>query len=174
MARKLTVLFIPLDGYGHLHACVGVAQQLHKRGHRVIMALERAWNGKASKHAGIEEVNFVDATRDENEEANEFWIKFMKIFKSKFSLPPYEALKKLDLELEKLFLFTLMNVDDQLVKIIEQCKPDVIVADTYVTIPAVYKSNIPWVLLISAGPLCVLDSEDLPPHRTGKFNTFVF
>ena len=73
--KSLTVLFIALDGYGHINACIGIAQQLARRGHRVVFAIERAWRGTAAKYEGIEEAEIVDPTRDPSMEANEYWIK---------------------------------------------------------------------------------------------------
>lgn len=93
----------------------------------------------------------------------------MQEFKKKFPLEPLEALKASNIELEEQFLYTLLNVDAQLTEVIQSVRPDVIVADTYVSIPAVYKSGIPWVWLTSAAPLVCLPSDDLPPHRTGIF-----
>ncbi|KAH9408018.1 hypothetical protein TYRP_011671 [Tyrophagus putrescentiae] len=166
--RKLTILFVPLDGYGHINACVGIAERLLAHGHRAVFALEQAWKGKASRYEGVEEVLFVDATRDPSFGANDYWVKvFMQEFKKKFPLEPLDALKAANLELEEQFLYTLLNVDAELERVIQSVRPDVIVADTYVSIPAVYKSGIPWVWLTSAAPLVCLPSDDLPPHRSG-------
>ncbi|KAH9400458.1 hypothetical protein TYRP_002023 [Tyrophagus putrescentiae] len=167
--KQLTVLFVPLDGFGHINSCVGVAEQLLARGHRVVFALERAWKGKASAYRGIEEVHFTDPTRDPAHGANDHWIQYMEEFKPSFQLAPIDKyrLKALNRDLEESFLYTLMNVDDQLVEIINSLLPDAIVVDTYVTIPAVHKSAIPWVWLTSAAPLVCLPSENLPPHGTG-------
>ncbi|OTF73167.1 UDP-glucuronosyltransferase-like protein [Euroglyphus maynei] len=164
--KQLTVLFVTLDGYGHLNSCIGVAEKLVQRGHRVIFALERAWAGKAKRFAGIEEVLYVDPNRDPTLGANEHWIKFMDDMKATFGMPPMEALKKSDPELEQLFLDTMLNVDDEIKRLIDQVKPDIIVVDSYTTIPAVYKSGIPWVWLTSAHPLSCLPHDDLPPNGT--------
>ncbi|KAH9418376.1 UDP-glucuronosyltransferase 2A1, partial [Dermatophagoides pteronyssinus] len=165
-SKQLTVLFVTLDGYGHLNSCIGVAEKLVERGHRVIFAMEKAWAGKAKRYAGIEEIIFVDPNRDPTLGANEHWIKFMDDMKSTFGLSPMEAVKKMDPKLQQLFIDTMLNVDDEIKKVLDQAKPDVIVVDSYTTIPAVYKSGIPWVWLTSAHPLSCLPSDDLPPNGT--------
>lgn len=164
--KKLTILFVTLDGYGHLNSCMGVAEQLVKRGHRVIFALERAWTGKAKRYPGMEEIIFVDPKRDENLDANEHWINFMKTFKQQFGKTPLEMLEFDDHEMQWDFVCTMLDVDNEIKKIIDQIKPDIIVVDSYTTVPAVYKSNIPWVWLTSAAPLSCLPAENLPPSGT--------
>lgn len=170
-SKQLTVLFCPLDGFGHINSCIGIAEQLLARGHKVVFALERAWKGKASAYSGIEEVLFTDPTRDPSHGANDHWIQYMEEFKPSFQLAPIGKykFKALNRHLEESFLYTLMNVDDKLAEIIQTVRPDVIVVDTYVTIPAVYKSGVPWVWLTSAAPLVCLPSQNLPPHGTGEF-----
>lgn len=168
--KKLTVLVIPLDGFGHINACVAVSQQLAQRGHRVVFALEQAWKGTVSKYEGLQEVHFTDPTRDPTLKANEYWFEFMLSFRKGFGLDPVEALKEVDEKLNEDFLYVMFNVDDQLTRIIGEIKPDVIILDNYNTVPAVYKAGIPWVWLTSAGPLICLPSDDLPPSRTGQFD----
>ncbi len=45
MSKKLTILFSPLDGYGHVNACTGVAEALRDRGHRIVFAIDKSWKG---------------------------------------------------------------------------------------------------------------------------------
>lgn len=171
MCTTLSVLFVTLDSYGHLNPCIGVAQQLAARGHRVKFAVERAWQGKAARYEGIEEVVYSDPTRDPHENANEHWVEYMEkylAYKQRCPLTPLEELREMDLEMEEEFLYTMLNVDRQLAEIIEQHSPDVVVADSYVTIPAVYLSGRPWVWLASYGPLICLPSPLLPPTKSGK------
>uniref|UniRef100_A0A6P6Y5Q8 Uncharacterized protein LOC113794794 n=1 Tax=Dermatophagoides pteronyssinus TaxID=6956 RepID=A0A6P6Y5Q8_DERPT len=166
-SKQLTVLFVALDGYGHLNSCIGIAQKLVQRGHRTIFALEQAWHGEAKRFAtGIEEMYYVDPNRNPKFGPNEHWINFMDGMKSTFGLPPMEALEQIDPELYKQFFDAMLNVDDGIKKIIDQSKPDVIVVDSYTTIPAVYKSGIPWVWSTSAQPLSCLSHDDLPPNGT--------
>jgi len=53
-ASKLTILFATVDAYGHFNACIGLAEPLRDRGHRVVFAVPNGWYGKLSK-LGFEE-----------------------------------------------------------------------------------------------------------------------
>ena len=55
MSKKL-ILFTPMDGHGHVNSCVGVAQVLLKRGHRIVFAVDSAWKGKLAKYGFEEEL----------------------------------------------------------------------------------------------------------------------
>ncbi|MFE9398072.1 hypothetical protein [Streptomyces flavidovirens] len=52
--RKLTVLFVPESAYGPTNNCVGIADVLRRRGHRVVFAAEASWKGKLTA-LGFEE-----------------------------------------------------------------------------------------------------------------------
>jgi len=170
--KSLKVLFVPLDAHGHINACVGIAQKIVAHGHRAIFALEQSWRGKVSSHyPGLEEVLYEDKTRPKTESAgaNDHWIEFMKRFKVTFPLEPIEALKVTDLADEEAFINNWFNVHEELCELIRDVvHPDVLVVDTYATMPAALLAGVPWVWLTSAHPLMCLPSSDLPPASSGK------
>src|SRR5882672_3585165 len=55
---KLTILFAPLDMFGHINTCIGIAEPLLARGHRVVFGITEAWRGKLAKY-GFEEVFYT-------------------------------------------------------------------------------------------------------------------
>jgi UDP:flavonoid glycosyltransferase YjiC (YdhE family) len=44
--HPLTILFMPESAYGPTNQCVGLGDQLRRRGHRVVFASEESWKGK--------------------------------------------------------------------------------------------------------------------------------
>lgn len=169
-SKQLKVLFLGLDGFGHLNASIGVAERIVEHGHRAIFALEHAWRGQAKRYKGIEEAIFVDPNREPNLGANEHWINWMKNFQVTYARTPMESVQSTNEEEKKDFedfIHSLLNVNDEYKKVIEDITPDIIVVDSYTSIPAVIKSGIPWVWLTSANPLTCLPSDNLPPSGTG-------
>ena len=52
--ERRTFLFMPESAYGPTNNCIGIGNELLKRGHRVVFAAERSWEGKLSA-LGFEE-----------------------------------------------------------------------------------------------------------------------
>ena len=44
--QPLTILFMPESAYGPTNQCIGLGDQLRRRGHRVVFAAEESWRGK--------------------------------------------------------------------------------------------------------------------------------
>ena len=47
-------------------------------------------------------------------------------------------------------------------------KFDLIVLDHFTIPPAVYQAGVPYVIIFSGNPVCILNSKDLPPPCSGK------
>ena len=52
--ERRTFLFMPESAYGPTNNCIGIGNELLKRGHRVVFAAERSWEGRLSA-LGFEE-----------------------------------------------------------------------------------------------------------------------
>ena len=170
MSRKLRILFVPLEGVGHINACLSLAQELIKSGHQVIFAINEGWKNKLVNY-GIEEVLYE--IQDDDRKRGDDPAKYMgetlvKVGNISDKTPLEKAknrgkrmhiridfYKKLDLIVEPL---------------ISNIKPDVIVVDQFFTIPSVETSGIPWVWCWSPGPLSLYNiEEDMPPPASGNF-----
>lgn len=164
----LTILFVPLNGVGHINACFGLANVLKARGHRAIFTSEYAWKGTFIAKGFEEEVYYdKDPKEAEKETANSVWERMIrkvgKYFKS-------DAVGRLNVILEALTIFTtsIKYSNSQISDIIAKVNPDVIVIDNYVSYPCIESSGVPYVWLCSANPLSFpTDFEDLPPSTSG-------
>lgn len=160
------VLFVPLDGYGHIYSCIGIAEKILQFGHQVTFAIETSWKGKLQSF-GFHEAVYIDYSRDPNQGPNDYWINSINMIES--TLPEdslFKAKHQNSKEFEY-FVFNELNFDDQLTDIIETIKPDVIVMDHYFTIPAIYKSNRKWIYMTGASPLSAIHHPDTPPSGSG-------
>lgn len=54
-SETLKIFFYAIDGTGHINACVGLAQPLAKRGHKIYFLLNDAFKGQFAKF-GFEEI----------------------------------------------------------------------------------------------------------------------
>jgi UDP:flavonoid glycosyltransferase YjiC (YdhE family) len=56
MSKKFTILFVPLDDSGHVNACIGLAECLRDRGHKIVVAIDPTFKGKLISYGFIEEL----------------------------------------------------------------------------------------------------------------------
>ncbi|XP_054160438.1 uncharacterized UDP-glucosyltransferase YdhE-like [Oppia nitens] len=163
-SSKLTVLITPLDGWGHINCCHGIAEELVRRGHRVVFALDVAFKGKLSKY-GFEEELFA---MHGDVEDKEFWPKWMaengQILESR---DPCDLLQKMFPLGFKLFFENIKSQDPHYREMIARLNPDIIISDNYLDMPAVTDSGKPWIWLYSAGPLNFYKDKRLPPSGSG-------
>ena len=87
--KKLTILFYCIDAYGHMNPCIGVAQQLYNRGHRIIFAIKPSWRGRLSKFGFEEEVLQLENTDSEDKDYTKS-VNSLGFFSDK---SPYEKMK---------------------------------------------------------------------------------
>src|SRR5262249_51906097 len=105
---------------------------------------------------------------DKVEEPQKFFAQMLLQSKMISDVTPLERLERGDPE-------TAMIVDMSMKgaltvgPILDSVKPDVIVLDQFISIPAVEKSGIPWVWSWSGNPLWMYGNDfDVPPARMGK------
>ena len=56
MANKLTILFAPIDAVGHVNACIGLAEALKDRGHRIVFLVSKPYSGQLFSYGFEEEI----------------------------------------------------------------------------------------------------------------------
>ena len=165
--KRQTVLFTPLDGWGHINACQGLAEAVRDRGHRVVFAIDIAFEGKLKKFGFEEELHSMP--RDSNVDPNiNFWADFIVKHKKVFLLSPIEIVAKFELFAFDQMYDSLRKRDKQYADIISRVEPDIIVIDSYIGSPTLTNSGIPWVWLYSAAPQLCLLNENVPPGWSGK------
>ena len=160
--KTLTIAFLPFDGYGGVYPCLGLAQVLAKLGQKCVFLVNERWIQLITKE-GFECCVFDNDLKNENKIS--FWNDFMAEFGHTFKLNAFDKIKALDFW--TIAVNETMRVHHKLLKALNDLKPDVIIADNIVSVPAVQCTGIPWFLLCTAHPLHYLCDDRLPPGCSG-------
>lgn len=155
MEDHLTVMFMPESAYGPTNQCIGLGKVLLDRGHTVVFASERSWEGKLSAHGFVEAlVDLAEPAADAGDDAaGQFWIDFINDTAPEFRKPTIDQLSSFVQPTYQALIDGARYVEGQLRQIIAQHRPDVIVEDNVVTFPALMTAGAPFVRIVSCNPL---------------------
>lgn len=163
MNQSLTILVLPLDAWGHINPCIGIGQKLLRRGHRVVFAIEKLFEGKLIKY-GFEEIVYSlnNKCMPENEQNWDAYSHKATIFTQASN---YDKLK--------FFLYHVvmpkkLEFDSMYNQIEAKVKPDVLLVDNFLVSPSIIK-NLPWINIFSSNLITHCDHEQLPPGGSGQF-----
>ncbi|MGK0722377.1 glycosyltransferase [Leucobacter sp. W1478] len=155
MSAQKTFLFMPESAYGPTNNCIGVGNELLKRGHRVVFAAEASWSGKLSA-LGFEEdlVDLAPPPEDTDEQdAGQFWKDYIRDISPEFRKTTAEQLETVTLPIMQELIDGAKYCEPQLKEIIARVKPDVIIEDNVISFPALSTAGVPYVRLVSCNPL---------------------
>ncbi len=172
MPEHLTILFAPVDAVGHVNACIGIAEVLRDRGHRIVFAISDNWREKL-KVFGFEEELIELSKNGAIEDPAKFWAELC--LKSGINLfgpkSPLEKIKSMT-SVGFLDMIDRSKASNPIMKeIVCRIKPDIIINDGLLWIPPLMDSGIPWVWFMSCNPLFIdyaIDDKRLPPSASGK------
>jgi hypothetical protein len=167
MPERLTILFAPIDAVGHVNACIGIAQVLRDRGHRIVFAISDNWREKL-KIYGFEEELIELSKKVTVEDPAKFWAELCLKSGMFGSSSPLEKVKRMNF---KEMIDRYKPSDPILKEIVCRIKPDIILIDGFLWMPSLMNSGIPWVWSISCNPLFIdhaMDDKRLPPSGSGK------
>ena len=116
------------------------------------------WTQVITKHC-FECRDFVNELKNQNKLS--FWNDFMAQFGHTFKLNAFDKIKALDFWSHA--VNDSIQVHNKILQTLNELKPDIIVVDNFVSVPAVQYSGIPWVLLCSAHPLHYWNDTQLAP-----------
>jgi len=142
MSQALTILFSSVDADGHLSAMVGIAQQLHSRGHKVVFVTPERWKGKLEALGFVEEYFHEEITKYETK-------KYFKKMGPVFAMAPIQKMERLHVPLFKLMVQTAKSHYPYFKEIVANVKPDVVVLDMLMQNPTVVdlsKKSFLWAL----------------------------
>jgi MGT family glycosyltransferase len=167
--RPLTVLFMPESAYGPTNNCIGIADVLRRRGHRVVFAAEASWTGR------LEPLGFVEDLVDlapppepgaGEQDAGQFWKDFIRDTAPEFRRPTVEQLESFMVPTWQALIDGARYCEPQLREILRRHQPDVVVEDNVVAFPALMTCGAPFVRIVSCNPLEV-GGPDVPPAYSG-------
>jgi len=133
MPKILTFLIAPMEGVGHVNACIGIGQQLLVRGHKVVFATSNSWRGK------LEPLGFTEAYYQQDLVQKSPTRKFGEIIAAMapaLALPPLQKMEVLHFVLLQELIKKVKDSDESLGEIMEAVKPDLVLVDTFAQNPS--------------------------------------
>src|SRR6187431_796781 len=122
-----TIVFFPEGAYGPTNNCVGIAQVLVERGHRVVFVLEESFAGSLEAQGFEERLMRLGPPPAVEEEPGQFWKDFIRDTAPVFRKPTIEQLGEFIAPTWQALIDGAKYVDDRLVEILDELAPDVIV-----------------------------------------------
>ncbi|CAG2179047.1 unnamed protein product, partial [Oppiella nova] len=165
MTKTYTIGFVPLDAFGHMNACIGLAQTLKNFGHNCVFIVNQTWRDLIISLGFDIQVYVEDHKVGVN--GIEVWVKFMRELGYTLKLSPFEKIRAFEAPGWPTFTNDVKGFNDNIKQIIDLIKPDALVTDTFVCIPAVVSAGVPWIDLISCNPLFYWTDDRLPPGGSG-------
>jgi UDP:flavonoid glycosyltransferase YjiC (YdhE family) len=153
-----TAIFFPEGAFGPTNNCIGIADVLRRRGHRVVFVVEESFAGTLAARGFEERLMRLQAPPEVPD--------FIRDTAPHFREPTREQLATLILPIWEQLVAGAMYVEERLGEIFAEVRPDVIVEDNVVGFPAVLTAGAPWVRIISCNPL-EIDDPGLPPAFSG-------
>jgi MGT family glycosyltransferase len=161
-----TIVFFPEGAFGPTNNCVGIGEVLRQRGHRVVFVVEESFAGTLEEKGFEERLMRLAPPPDVPEEPGQFWKDFIRDTAPVFRKSTFEQLEQFMAPTWQALLDGARYVDERLVEIFDELRPDAIVEDNVCAFPAIPASGRPWVRIVSCNPLELKDPE-LPPPYTG-------
>jgi MGT family glycosyltransferase len=168
VSETKTFLFMPESAYGPTNNCIGIGNELIKRGHRVIFAAESSWEGKLLVF-GFEEALFdlePPAEDDAEQDAGQFWKDYIREISPEFQKPTVEQLETVTKSIWQALIDGAKYAEPRLQEIIRETQPDVIVEDNVLLFPALDSDATPFVRIVSCNPL-EIPGDAIPPIFSG-------
>jgi UDP:flavonoid glycosyltransferase YjiC (YdhE family) len=161
-ADARTVVFFPEGAFGPTNNCIGIGGVLRERGHRVVFVVEESFAGTLEAK-GFEEARMrLQPPPEVEEEPGQFWKDFIRDTAPEFRKPTIEQLDSFLKPTWQALIDGARYVDDRLIEIFDEVRPDVIVEDNVVGFPAIPASGRPWVRITSCNPLEIKDPNLAP------------
>jgi MGT family glycosyltransferase len=161
-----TIVFFPESAYGPTNNCIGIGDVLRRRGHRVVFIIEESFRGALEAKGFEERLMRLTPAAEAEEDPGQFWKDFIRETAPVFRKPTIEQLEGFIAPTFKALTDGAKRVDDRLVEILDEVRPDVIVEDNVVSFPALMASGRPWVRILSCNPAELKDPH-VPPAFSG-------
>jgi MGT family glycosyltransferase len=163
MTDGSTIVFFPEGAFGPTNNCVGIGDVLRKRGHRVVFIIEESFAGTLEEKGFEERLMRLTPPPEAEEVPGQFWKDFIRDTAPVFREPTIEQLGSFIAPTFQALIDGAKYVDDRLLEIFDELRPDVVVEDNVVTFPALITSGIPWVRIASCNPAEIKDHLVPPP-----------
>src|SRR3954452_14818059 len=158
-----TIVFFPEAAYGPTNNCVGIGDVLRRRGHRVAFILEESFAGTLEAQGFEERLMRLGPAPEQEEPPGQFWKDFIRDTAPVFRKPTIEQLEGFIAPTMQALVDGARYVDDRLLEIIDEVRPDLVVEDNVCAFPALLTCGVPWVRIVSCNPAEIRDPLVPPP-----------
>jgi MGT family glycosyltransferase len=166
MNQRTTIVFFPEGAFGPTNNCIGIADVLRRRGHRIVFVVEESFAGTLEAKGFEERLVRLAPPPDEPEEPGQFWKEFVRDTAPVFRKSTLDQLAGFVAPTWQALADGARYSHDRLSEVFAELAPDAIVEDNVVAFPAIPASGRPWVRIVSCNPL-ELDDPGLPPRFSG-------
>lgn len=173
---KKTIVFAPIGAIGHINALIAIARHLKEHNHRVVFLFGEPFDSDLAKY-GFEvydcDTDDLTPARPKPGSADR-WIKMVQGFGEIWSKG--EAIITHEQMIEHGLTHMMGEIEKNnpiMEKKVKLIKPDILIIDHFFAVPALFKLNLPWIYIWSAGPLILHNKPELPHGWLGlpsKFN----
>ncbi|NP_001310041.1 sterol 3-beta-glucosyltransferase-like [Tetranychus urticae] len=160
----MRITFICIDGHGHVNSCIGLAQKLAKYGNICSFIVPFNCLSIVLEY-GFQVLTVFAIAYDVDPQAK--LNQFMEQRSEAFELGPIEQFEKIRIPRMKMCLEFIRQTNDQYGQHIKTLSPDCIIYFSWMTIPAIVKSGIPYILLYTCNPLLIYGNSRAPPYSSG-------
>ena len=166
MATQRTIVFFPEAAYGPTLNCVGIGNELKKKGARVVFLVTESFR-KEMEARGFDVAPVRLEPEPEVEvEADQFWKDFIRETASHFQDTTFKQIETLTKPIWEGEITGSLYAQTKLKEILSQLRPDAIVQDNVIAFPAVHTAGAPFIRMISCNPAEVRDPA-VPPTFSG-------
>ena len=163
--RKPVIALFPEASFGAALNCVGIAQELRRRGADPVFITDAGFSGVFAEY-GFQEYRVRAQASASDEDTQNYWQAFLNRHIPHFNLSPSDQIETYVAPVWEAIVDTVIGVEAGLEELLAKIDPDVIVLDNVIMFPAVARSGRPWVRVVSCAET-ELGDPDIPPHLSG-------
>src|SRR4029079_2151855 len=134
-ASPRTIVFFPEGAFGPTNNCVGIANVLRQRGHRVVFVVEESFGGALAAKGFEERLMRLQAPPEAPEEPGQFWKDFIRDTAPHFRETTREQLATLILPIWEQLVAGSMYVEERLGENFSEGQPQRLLGGNAVPFP---------------------------------------
>ncbi|HET7443799.1 MAG TPA: nucleotide disphospho-sugar-binding domain-containing protein [Solirubrobacterales bacterium] len=143
---------------------VGIGDALRRRGHRVVFVVEESFAGTLEERGFEEHLIRLAPRGPEGEAPGQLWEGFFRDKGPVSRMSTTEQLARFVAPTFRALFDGARYVDDHLLDLFAELRPNAIAVDNVITFPALFSSEIPWVRIVSRNPTEMKDHHVPPPY----------